>query len=69
MIVLTAEERARFALWCRQEAASSDGMARQANTMVGLEVVVKKYHTEAMAALIVAKVLEGIEEFTVEKKP
>jgi hypothetical protein len=62
MITLTKEERLKFAAYLRQEAESADAMARQANTMDGLDMVVKKYRTQAMSCILVAKDLESIEE-------
>ncbi len=68
MINLTAQERDRFAAYCRQEAESANMMAGQMRGMpaVVVETVAKKYRTEAMAHAIVGKCLTSGEEMTIE---
>ena len=65
MIVLTAEERQRFILYLRQEAASNEALATQANTMDSLQMVVKRYRQKAFACMIVATDLESVEVQTI----
>lgn len=65
MINLTAQERERFAAYCRQEAESANEMANQMEKSHIPEVAVKKYRTEAVAHAIVGKYLTSGEEMTV----
>lgn len=63
MVVLTKEERARFASWLKQEAATEEGLAAQMDSLgSAVAAGAKLYRTRAAAKLIVAKDLENVEE-------
>ena len=62
MIVLSPQERVRFAAWLRQEAATNELIANQSSTLDGLEVIVKRYRSLSSAALVLAAELDRIEE-------
>ena len=64
MIVLTAEERVKFASWLKQEAEADDALARQADA-IGIKVIAKQKRLMAIAKQAVAKELENTEVFTV----
>ena len=63
VVVLTQEERDKFADWLEQEANTDHKMANQMKTLggTGMELGAQKYNTEAMAKEIVAKLLRSIE--------
>ena len=65
MVMLTKEERVRFAAWLRQEAASNDALATQADKMDGLGFIVKQYRQKVLAATIMAVELDKIEDQTI----
>ncbi len=59
-MMLTTEERTRFAAYLRACAIDDDHMANQLDKMGPMHMVMaKRYHTEAMAALIIANKLEA----------
>ena len=65
IIMLTREERERFAAWCEQDAAGTMGLVEQMARLpgnAGVAGVAKLKRTEAMAQQIVAKMLRSIEE-------
>lgn len=62
---LTKEERERFIQWLRAEAALNKLIAEQMAKMPGLEALAKRKRTEAMAAEVVARVPESIEDETI----
>ena len=70
MINLTAQERDKFAAYCRQEAESANQMA-EASAKIGPpggnlgDVIAKKYRTEAAAHAIVGKYLSSGEEMEI----
>jgi len=58
-MLLTQEERDKFATYLAMEADSSEGMASQMEKTNLPSVVIKKYKTEAMACRIVAQMLRS----------
>lgn len=70
MVNLTAQEREKFAAYCRQEAESADAMAKQmakgGMPPPVMEAMAKKYRTEAMAHAMVAKYLVSWEEMEID---
>lgn len=60
MVILTQEERDKFATWCRQEAAADQALAEGA-AKLGVEMLAKHKRAEAVAKLVVAKVLSSID--------
>lgn len=69
LIILTDEERDRFAKWCEINAESADGMASQLEQHpVGtIAVLAKQLKFEAAACAFTAKKLRSTETFTVGK--
>jgi hypothetical protein len=67
VIELTKEERDKFAAWLEQEARSNDEMARNCEKVKGLsmEALAKKLKAEALAAVVVAKLLRRTEDLTI----
>lgn len=67
--MLTDTERERFATWLEQDAAGSNGLAKQADRLppsVGVPLA-KRLRTEAAAQLIVAAKLRNTQSMTVTK--
>lgn len=65
MILLTKEERIRFATHCQLEAESYEGMAKQMEKLPNMEPMVKHQRRYAFAYAIVAKHLLSQEEQTI----
>lgn len=63
--MLTAEERLRFAHYCREEAASYSGLCEQAEKIPGMGPLLEHHRRYAVAYRIVADHLESVQEFTV----
>ena len=67
-ILLSKEERDKFAAWCEMEAASDDAMATQLTKMMGMknveDLIAKRMKQRAMAYSIVALELRKIEDMT-----
>lgn len=59
-MILTDEERNKFATYLEQLAASSDAIAKQADSMK-MNVLAKNQRIEAMSCTIVAKLLRSKE--------
>ena len=55
MIQLSDEERTRFAQYCRQEAESFEGLARQMESIKTPDVLIKRERTLAIAFSIVGE--------------
>lgn len=64
VVMLSQEERERFAVWCEQDAHGTLGLIEQMERLPHTEGIVKLKRTEAMAQQIVAKLLRSIEETT-----
>jgi hypothetical protein len=64
MISLTTEERAKFAAFLDQDAASTEGLIAQMEKIPTPEALIKKYRTEALAQRIVARMLRATEDAT-----
>ena len=63
-LLLSTEERNRFAFWLEFEAATSEGLIKQMETIPGTERVAKHMKMKWAAYLIVAKdIRRGTEEF------
>ena len=66
MITLTDAERNHFADWLEQESASSEVLAKQAESLgPSFHVVVKRLRMEAAATMMVAKRLRNTESLTI----
>jgi len=65
LIILTDQERIRFAAYLEQEAATSDGLADQMDKLGGIGRLAEMYRTMAAAAQIIAKDLRGGEKTTI----
>ena len=69
MINLTQQEREKFILYLRQEAASDKGMLEQFEKLGSpqpiKDALAKKFKTEAAAKLFVADLISRIEEMTI----
>ena len=67
-ILLSKEERDKFAAWCEMEATSDDAMATQLTKMMGMknveDLIAKRMKQRAMAYSIVALELRKIEDMT-----
>lgn len=62
-LLLTREERERFAAWCEREAESANGIIGEMEKMKNMpRVLVEREKMEAAAALIIAKKLRSIED-------
>jgi len=62
VIVLTEQERARFAAYLDQEAATSEGLAEQAAKLRMYEPLVERLRGEALAYRRIAQVLRSWEK-------
>ncbi len=58
-LLLTDQERDRFAAFCEMEAKSNEAMAEQIANIKAPEVLAKKYRSEALAFKIVAGILRS----------
>lgn len=66
MVVLTNEERAKFIAWLKQDAESDRLIIGQMEKMQGLgDLMTKRAKQRLAAKLIVAELLETIEEQTI----
>lgn len=65
MIMLTNEERRRFAAYLIQEAEDFDAMARQAALLAGAGPEVGRLRTAAVAYFLVARQMGDAEEMTI----
>ena len=65
-MLLTDEERAKFAAWCRNEANSTHAIVDQMKAMPGVEALTKQKRIEAMACLVVAGILGSFESQTIK---
>jgi len=65
-VMLTAEERERFAAWCEEDAKTTFGLVEQMGKLLGggIEAVAKRKRTEALAQSIVAKMLRSAQSMT-----
>ena len=65
-IMLSDVERDRFALWCRQQAKSNEGIIVQLKKLgTPGEIIAKQQEREAIALIMVAGKLESTEQFTI----
>lgn len=62
-LLLSTEERNRFAFWLEFEAATSEGLIKQMETIPGTERVAKHMKMKRAAYLVVARDIRGTEEF------
>jgi len=63
-MMLTDDERDRFAIYLEQDAADSEQMAKQCES-IGQAVIAKKYRMESVATTIVARRLRSVETMKV----
>lgn len=66
-MILTDEERAKFARWLLEDAESSKQLITQLKQLPGTEAAQKKLTVEAMAQTLVAIKLQSIEGMTISK--
>lgn len=64
LINLTAAERDRFATWLEQEAETDKGMLEQMEKLGGMHPMIKQRKNEIVAALMIARKLRSIEDWT-----
>jgi len=64
-LLLTAQERERFAGWLEREAASSEAIAAQMETSSIPQVLTRKLRAEAAACKIVASILRSTEDMSI----
>lgn len=63
MIVLTKEERQKFAAWLHQEVATDKMLTEQMGKLgIGMAMLIDRKKAEVAAKMFVAKLLESIEE-------
>ena len=66
-LLLSDEERNRFASWLELEIESSKGMIEQFKKLGQIgETLIKRETVEMQAALIIARKLRSIESFSIE---
>lgn len=65
LLLLTAQERERFAGWLEREVESAKGMIEQMEKMPGLAPMIEKEKRWAVACLIVARHLRNTEDMTI----
>jgi len=63
IVMLSREERERFAAWLEQDADGTLGLVGEMARLPNMEVVMKVKRTEAIAQKIVAKMLRSTEDF------
>lgn len=66
-LLLTAQERDRFASWLEREVESGKGMIQQLEKLQGMEPMIGLEKRRLAAYLIVAQVLRSTEEMTISK--
>lgn len=68
-LLLSAQERERFAAWLEHEAESDRGMIEQMEKLAqhteAVEAVRKKLNVERLAALVIMKKLRSVEDVTI----
>jgi hypothetical protein len=68
-MLLSPDERVRFAKWCRQESTSYDAIDAQLATLGPHCAVIVEHHADLKAALLlVAQHIACVEEVTIEGK-
>jgi len=67
-LLLSPQERDRFAIWLEHEAASEEGILEQMEklAMPGSEVIIKRMKLRRAAYMIVARDLRKTEDMTLE---
>lgn len=65
MITLTAEERRKFAEYCREQAESYAGIVKQVDLLPNGEVLAKPIKLRMTAFIVVGLYLEGTQEQTI----
>lgn len=65
-MLLTKEEREKFSTWLKNEAASDRAIITQMEKLPGMEAVAKRYKLEVVAAELIARKLDSIEDQTIE---
>lgn len=64
-LLLTSQERDRFASWLEREIETGKGMLQQMEKMPNMEPFIAKQKREMAAYLIVARVLRSTEDMTI----
>lgn len=64
-LLLTDDERARFAAYLERTAADDEAMIAQMEKIKAPEVLIKRTRTEALAAKIIAAKLRSIESVSI----
>jgi hypothetical protein len=67
MINLTADERARFAAWLEQEAATDKGLLELMEKLPNMAPMIQHRKSEILAALLVARKLWSIEDWKINE--
>ncbi len=62
MIILTKDEREKFAAWCRWEIESNKEIMEQMKKVPSFAMVLKMKQDQALACRDVARLLESIED-------
>lgn len=63
-MILTQEERDKFATYLEEDAASNDGLIVQATKVGGMEPLIQKLKIEAASARIIARKLRTTESMS-----
>ncbi len=64
-LLLTEEERIRFAEYLEREAASDEAMIKQMESIGAPKEMIKRYRTQMVASGIVAARLRSIEDMSI----
>lgn len=68
MLLLSEQERERFAAWLEQEAATSEAVVEQMSKLTVPQAFVDKERAEANAARIIARRLRATESVAVGRR-
>jgi hypothetical protein len=66
-MLLSAEDRTKFAKWCENEVASNKAIITQMQNMNLPESLIKEKRIETAACAVVFKMLSSVEEQTIER--
>lgn len=65
IVTLTQQERDKFIAWLRQDANSNRSLIQQMQSMPGTKPIADQLKQRTAACLIVAQILDGIQEQTI----
>lgn len=68
IIMLSDEERIRFARYCEAESISAAEMAKQCDKLSGMILISKKYRAESLAFKVIAHILNDTETVSLGSK-